>query len=340
MSRQEIRRMLVCRRPCPNRPPAPPCSSASPARSSTAAAQVLAARGGGASMSDVAAAAGVARATVYRYFPNRQVLLAELAELAVRGAGDRLSSARIDEVPVDEGVARAVRALVEVGDPRGARARGRRGGQRGVRGRVGGAAAPPDRRGAGRRTGARRHREPLARRVAHRSRGHVRSSPRALGREDTVAALTSLFLDGAAPATHGGNLSTNDPRRRHGRGPTHRGTRAAARGRRSAPAPARGVPARASQRPSPAVGRSHLRGAAAGRHDAGRDLHRGDGGLRQLRGRAGDRELETLQAYARDLSERIIPRGVETHEVLGIVLLLRDVLARSLFAHYQDDARS
>jgi hypothetical protein len=30
--------------------------------------------------------------------------------------------------------------------------------------------------------------------------------------------------------------------------------------------------------------------------------------------------VETLQAYARDLSERIIPRGVETHEVLGIVL--------------------
>jgi rsbT co-antagonist protein RsbR len=47
--------------------------------------------------------------------------------------------------------------------------------------------------------------------------------------------------------------------------------------------------------------------------------------------------VETLQAYARDLSERIIPRGVETHEVLGIVLLLRDVLARSLFVNYQHD---
>ncbi len=47
--------------------------------------------------------------------------------------------------------------------------------------------------------------------------------------------------------------------------------------------------------------------------------------------------FETLQAYARNLSERIIPRGVETHEVLGIVLLLRDVLARSLFAKYHAD---
>ena len=47
--------------------------------------------------------------------------------------------------------------------------------------------------------------------------------------------------------------------------------------------------------------------------------------------------FEALQAYARDLSERIIPRGVETDEVVGIVLLLRDVLARSLFAKYQGD---
>jgi rsbT co-antagonist protein RsbR len=47
--------------------------------------------------------------------------------------------------------------------------------------------------------------------------------------------------------------------------------------------------------------------------------------------------VEALQAYARNLSERIIPRGVETHEVLGIVLLLRDVLARSLFKKYQSD---
>ena len=49
------------------------------------------------------------------------------------------------------------------------------------------------------------------------------------------------------------------------------------------------------------------------------------------------RTLETLQAYAQNLSERIIPRGVETHEVVGIVLLLRDVLARSLFAKYQNN---
>jgi rsbT co-antagonist protein RsbR len=47
--------------------------------------------------------------------------------------------------------------------------------------------------------------------------------------------------------------------------------------------------------------------------------------------------VEALLAYARNLSERIIPRGVETNEVVGIVLLLRDVLARSLFKKYQAD---
>jgi rsbT co-antagonist protein RsbR len=47
--------------------------------------------------------------------------------------------------------------------------------------------------------------------------------------------------------------------------------------------------------------------------------------------------VSALQHYARDLSERIIPRGVETHEVVEIVLLLRDVLARSLFKKYQED---
>jgi rsbT co-antagonist protein RsbR len=49
--------------------------------------------------------------------------------------------------------------------------------------------------------------------------------------------------------------------------------------------------------------------------------------------------VEALEAYARNLSERIIPRGVETHEVLGIVLLLRDVLARELFNKYGSDVR-
>src|SRR3954464_12470772 len=49
--------------------------------------------------------------------------------------------------------------------------------------------------------------------------------------------------------------------------------------------------------------------------------------------------VEALQEHARNLSERIIRRGVETDEVLGIVLLLRDVLGRSLFVKYEDDVQ-
>lgn len=81
------------------------------------AARLFAVQGEQASMNDVAAAAGVARATVYRYFPNRQALLDELAQAAVSDADARLRSARIDEVEPEEGIARAVRALVDVGDP-------------------------------------------------------------------------------------------------------------------------------------------------------------------------------------------------------------------------------
>jgi TetR/AcrR family transcriptional regulator, mexCD-oprJ operon repressor len=81
-----------------------------------AAARVLAARGREASIGEIAAAAGVARATVYRYFPSRQTLLDELARLAVSRAGERLDSARVHQVSAAEGVARAVRALLDVGD--------------------------------------------------------------------------------------------------------------------------------------------------------------------------------------------------------------------------------
>src|ERR671937_2651435 len=73
-----------------------------------AAARVLAVGGKQASMNDVAAAAGVARATLYRYFPSREALLDELGEVAVREAGGRLTAAGLDRVPAEEGVVRAV----------------------------------------------------------------------------------------------------------------------------------------------------------------------------------------------------------------------------------------
>jgi TetR/AcrR family transcriptional regulator, mexCD-oprJ operon repressor len=147
-------------------------------------------------MSDVAAAAGVARATVYRYFPSRQVLLDELANQAMNAAAARLASARLDAVAPEEAVTRAVRAFLEVGDPFVVLARER------VR--------PPDyepRLAAplrdlferGQSSGSVRDDVPsfwlvesLVGLVVS-----VLASPPALGREDTIAAIASLFLDGA-----------------------------------------------------------------------------------------------------------------------------------------------
>jgi TetR/AcrR family transcriptional regulator, mexCD-oprJ operon repressor len=81
-----------------------------------AAAAVLAERGEQASMADVATAAGMARATVYRYFPNREALFEALGRVAVEQAGEKLEAARLQEVAVPEAFERAVRALVAVGD--------------------------------------------------------------------------------------------------------------------------------------------------------------------------------------------------------------------------------
>jgi TetR/AcrR family transcriptional regulator, mexCD-oprJ operon repressor len=81
-----------------------------------AAAELLSTRDGTASMADVAAAAGMARATVYRYFPTREALLDRLADVAIADAGGRLDEAHLDSVPPEEALVRAVRAFFSVGD--------------------------------------------------------------------------------------------------------------------------------------------------------------------------------------------------------------------------------
>jgi AcrR family transcriptional regulator len=151
-------------------------------------------------MNDVAAAAGVARATVYRYFPNRQALVDELARAAVSDADTRLTAARIDEVPPEEGIARAVRALVEVGDFFVLLTRER-------------AQSDPERF-------ERRITQPVRHlfergQAADEIRGDISSarlteslmgmivgvlmSTAPLGKEDMIATITGLFLDGARP---------------------------------------------------------------------------------------------------------------------------------------------
>ncbi len=149
-------------------------------------------------MNDVAEAAGVARATVYRYFPNREALLAELALVAVNDVAGRLASARIDEVAPEEGVTRAVRALVDVGNWFVLLARERR---RSDPERFERQLTEPIRRlfERGQASGDIRQDIPGARLTESLIGlivGVLTSRP-PLGREDMIATITSLFLDGA-----------------------------------------------------------------------------------------------------------------------------------------------
>ncbi|MFA1547056.1 TetR/AcrR family transcriptional regulator [Actinomadura chokoriensis] len=76
------------------------------------AATVLAEHGEAASMTDIAEAAGVARETLYRYFPSRDALLYGLYEAALADLTARLEDARLDSVPIEEAVARMTRATI------------------------------------------------------------------------------------------------------------------------------------------------------------------------------------------------------------------------------------
>jgi AcrR family transcriptional regulator len=163
-----------------------------------AAAQIFAHRGDDANLGDVADAAGVARATVYRYFPNRRRLLDELARMVAEDAHERLTSARIDEVPVEEGLSRAVRAFVDLGDAFVVLVRERDRSEAREFERL---VAVPIRRllEAGRSAGRIRQDIPTAW-LAESLFGLVASVRRqgALGRDDTVAAIAAVFLQGAA----------------------------------------------------------------------------------------------------------------------------------------------
>ena len=80
-----------------------------------AAAGLLAQGGEPPSMNDVATAAGVARATLYRHFPTREQLLQALTGAVIDSTATRLAQADLDAVPVTEAIARVARVIAADG---------------------------------------------------------------------------------------------------------------------------------------------------------------------------------------------------------------------------------
>ena len=81
-----------------------------------AAAARLLAEDADASMADLAGAAGVGRATLYRYYPSREALIAALSTEARAELAGRLADAGLEAVGVEEAIGRIVRAVLTVGD--------------------------------------------------------------------------------------------------------------------------------------------------------------------------------------------------------------------------------
>lgn len=73
---------------------------------------MLAERGSDVGMGEIATAAGVSRATLYRYFPTRESLVASIAASAIMEAERRLTDADLDAVGVQEALARLTRTLI------------------------------------------------------------------------------------------------------------------------------------------------------------------------------------------------------------------------------------
>jgi len=81
-----------------------------------AAARVFADEGAAANLAAVAAAAGVSRATLYRYYTSRDALLEALVLDAMNDLAGRLAAAGLERAPVRDAIERILRAFVGVGD--------------------------------------------------------------------------------------------------------------------------------------------------------------------------------------------------------------------------------
>lgn len=79
------------------------------------AARLIAERGEAASMEEIATSAGIARATLYRYFPSRDELLTAMAMTSVQELTVRIREADLEAVPFDEAIARLARGIIATG---------------------------------------------------------------------------------------------------------------------------------------------------------------------------------------------------------------------------------
>jgi AcrR family transcriptional regulator len=70
----------------------------------------------GASTQEIAEAASISRASLHRLFPTRDVLVEEIAALAVERVANAIAAAELDDGPVPEAIARLTDAIIPIVD--------------------------------------------------------------------------------------------------------------------------------------------------------------------------------------------------------------------------------